>query len=333
MSLKKIAEMTGLSTATVSHALNGTRSVSEKSRLLVQEAADKIGYKPSLAAQMLRTQRSGIVALIIPASSPTNDTNSFYFGVLNGARAALEEEGYDMIVTTYPERAEHVPLEKLRVLANRMVEGVLLVPYSREKGSADSLLDLDVPTVLLDRRVVDCPLPVVASDNHSAAVQVVELLAASGRRNIAFMGGKTSNSTVRERQKGYREALARLGIPHSRSLELTGLPDRVEEGCNGTALLLERGADAIFAENSMLMVGVEKYCRENGVKIPEQLSLAGFDNAPWMEITDPPITAVQQSADEMGMQGAKLLVGLIRGESGLPNEIVIPTQLVKRESH
>ena len=101
MGLKEIARMNGLSITTVSHALNGTRAVSQKSMALIRDAVAKTGYRPNGAAQALKTQRTNMIALIIPSTEPNNSTNCFFFDVLGGVKQTLQEQGYDLIVSTY----------------------------------------------------------------------------------------------------------------------------------------------------------------------------------------------------------------------------------------
>ena len=333
--MKKIAEMTGLSIATVSHAINGTRRVSEKSLKLVTQAAEEIGYKPSLAAQILRTQKSGIIALIIPSSHPTNDTNSFYFGVLNGARAVLDDLNYDMIVSTYPKTSSHVDLSKLRVIQTRMVDGILLVPHSMEKKDLKGLPLSHLPVVLLDRTVEKAGLPTVKSDNFDITKKAMNLLIKSGKKRIGFLGGNVEISTVVERLEGYKESLNQAGIAYDENLVITGLSDTESQGYEGAQQLLSLGADGIFVENNMLMIGVVDYCKKNNIAIPNDLALTGFDNAPWMDVTDPTITAIQQNAEAIGEQGAALLLDLIEDEQKgkqPAKDVIVPSKIIKRNS-
>lgn len=131
MSIREIARMTGLSITTVSHAINGTRPVSEKSRRLVEEAIRRTGYRPNLAARALKTQKSNIIALIIPSTEPGNSTNCFFFDVLGGVKDTLQRRGYDLIVSTYSERRSDIRLDSVSVLKKSWIDGLLLVPNSR----------------------------------------------------------------------------------------------------------------------------------------------------------------------------------------------------------
>ena len=178
MGLKEIARMTGLSITTVSHALNGTRAVSQKSMALIRDAVAKTGYRPNGAAQALKTQRTNMIALIIPSTEPNNSTNCFFFDVLGGVKQTLQEQGYDLIVSTYSENDPHFLLGGIPVLQKNWIDGVLFVPGSRRR--VECLTGVDVPVVLIDRRLDGVSLPFVGSDNEQAAVRAIELLAQTG---------------------------------------------------------------------------------------------------------------------------------------------------------
>ena len=216
MGLKEIARMTGLSITTVSHALNGTRAVSQKSMALIRDAVAKTGYRPNGAAQALKTQRTNMIALIIPSTEPNNSTNCFFFDVLGGVKQTLQEQGYDLIVSTYSENDPHFLLGGIPVLQKNWIDGVLFVPGSRRR--AECLTGVDVPVVLIDRRLDGVSLPFVGSDNEQAAVRAIELLAQSGRRRIGYIGGTLDFSSAYDRYRGYQKALAALGLAHDFSL-------------------------------------------------------------------------------------------------------------------
>ena len=223
MSIREIARMTGLSITTVSHAINGTRPVSEKSRRLVEEAIRRTGYRPNLAARALKTQKSNIIALIIPSTEPGNSTNCFFFDVLGGVKDTLQRRGYDLIVSTYSERRSDIRLDSVSVLKKSWIDGLLLVPNSRHSRYDELLAGVDLPTVLLDRRLDGCDLPLVCCDNESAAEQAVGLLADSGRARIGYLGGALDLSTAYDRYAGYRRALEKRGLPLDPGLVRLGL--------------------------------------------------------------------------------------------------------------
>ena len=176
MSIKTIAEMTGLSITTVSHALNGTRPVSQRSMELINEAAAQINYRPNLAAQMMKTHRSRTVAIIIPATEQNNSTNCFFFDVLNGAKSRLQESGYELIVSTYPESRPQDFFSGMSILHRRWIDGILLVPPTLRYEDIARIEDCGVPVVLVDRWVKGGKLPLVCSNNREVTVEAMKVL-------------------------------------------------------------------------------------------------------------------------------------------------------------
>lgn len=332
MSIKQIAEMTGLSLTTVSHAINGTRKVSDKSLALVRDAIEKTNYRPNLAAQMMKTNRSKTVAIIIPETEPSNSTNCFYFDVLSGAKARLGEVGYDLIVSTYSEHGGEGP-SRSSVLQKRWIDGVLLVPQTDEPEDTLEVCAYGMPVVLLDRSVRDCSLPSVTSDNRSISEKAVRLLYEGGRRRIAFVGGALRNSTAQDRYLGYCDALSGLGLPLDEALVSRVPRYSMQAGFDAMRQMTDADADAVFAANSELCLGVVKYLTENRLRIPDKVAVIGFDDYAWTEVTDPPLTAVSQAAYLMGSRASELLLALLRGETPRETSVILPAQLTLRGSH
>lgn len=333
MSIKTIAQMTGLSITTVSHALNGTRTVSQHSKQLVEEAVKKIGYKPNLAAQMLKTNRSHIIALIIPSTEPNNSTNCFFFDVLNGAREQLHASGYDLMVATYSEQEGEKHLANLQVLEKRLVDGVLLVPFDRDAASLTEIRSLGIPIVLVDRRVENCSLPSVYSDNLEGARKVVHLLAQSGRKRIAFLCGNCEFSTSYDRHLGYLQGMRETGLPIDEHLIFINQPYQLDTGRDIAPMLLQNGIDAVFSANNVLLMGILQYFSEHGISVPHDVSVVGFDDYDWMNITPSPVTATFQNPYRMGCEAARLMLETLEGKDTHNRRITLPCELVLRESH
>lgn len=333
VSLKTIAQMTGLSITTVSHAINGTRTVSKRSKRLVEEAIRQTGYKPNLAAQMLKTNRSKIVALLIPATEPNNFTNSFFFDVLNGAREHLAANDYDLMIATYPELRLEKQLDNFQLLKKRLVDGILLVPPTRHLKVLEKICALNLPLVLLDRRVEGSKLPMVYSDNMEGACQAVHLLAQGGRKRIAFLGGNMEFSTTYDRYLGYCRGLQELSLPVEEKLVFKDLKYSVQEGEKVTEFLMQEKADAIFAANNVLLLGVLSYFKAHSIRSPEEVSVISYDDSDWMQVTNPTITATFQDPYRIGEEGAELLMRALSGEDITGIKIVLPCELILRQSH
>ena len=333
MSMRTIAEMTGLSITTVSHALNGTRVVSKRSMDLINEAAAKINYRPNLAAQMMKTQRSHTVALIIPETADQNSTNCFFFDVMNGAKSCLAESNYELIVSLYPESKANDFFSGMSVLNRRWVDGILLVPPTLKAEDISFIEGCGVPVVLIDRWVEGKELPFVSSNNREISREAVLELYEQGRRKIAFIGAAFQNSSAVERYQGYVDALEELGLPLDDAL--VSCPDKfnLASGMRAAEQVVNAGADAIFIGNSMLCFGTVKYLQTQEIRMPQDISLIGFENYEWAEVTDPPLSAVVQNARLMGRTASRQLLKMLDGEPLEETQIRIPAKLNLRQSH
>lgn len=334
MSLKKIASMTGLSISTISHAINGTRAVSAESREAVLAAAKEIGYRPNVAARMLRTQRSNAIALIIPNGETNPNASYFYMDVIMGVRRKMVEVGCELIVSTYDMHGRgDKGIGALQVLRNQWIDGVILVPSAESDKQISVLTDeLDLPFVLLDRRASKYEYSCVDSDNEGGAQDAVHLLASCGRRRIGYIGGGLGTSTGRQRLSGYKRALEEIGHTVDDSLIQLHGTFSIEQGMQAAEKLVENGADAIFAADNTMMMGAIRYLNERAITIPDQVAVIGFDDFDWMEITNPPITTIRQQATQMGYIAAEMLLRKLNGMDS-NEKIVLSTRLVMRRSH
>jgi LacI family transcriptional regulator len=313
MSIRKIAEMTGLSTATVSHAINGTRAVSSESKKRVLEAAAEIGYRPNMAAKFLRNKKSKTVVLIMPGVRPGMPTNYFYMDVMAGVHARLDEEGYSLIITTYDEPLKENRSFSFGILEKQWCEGLLVVPNTAELGCIEQVLSSGLPYVLIDRKIGGFDCDYVISDNEKGSYEAVKLMYEGGKRKIAFVGSQLLTSASHDRYLGYKRCMTEFGLPDDRALVLLNSQLSIENGMRSGALLAKEGADGVFVSDN---------------------SLIGYDDYEWMNDVEPAITRVKQKPYEMGYKAAALL--LERLNDRIHDERrshTLDTVLVQRGSH
>lgn len=333
MSIRKLAQMTGLSIATVSNVLNGTRATSEESKTRVLAAAEEIGYRPNLAARMLRTQRSNTIALIVPTDESNRNANYFYMDMLLGIHTKLEETGYNVIVATYGSGSGgERSLSAVEVCRKQWVDGVLLVPSSKNPKQLEVLREMDVPFVLVDRLVTGSGYSYVGSDNELGAEQAVELLIRSGKRRIGLIGGGLTISSGNERFTGYQRALEAGGIPYSEGLVMLTKQFSAERGGACALALLERGVDALFVTDNVLTRGALEALKRERVSIPDQVGIVGYDYYDWMSLTSPPLTTVKQQTHQMGYVAAEMLMRKLAGMD-VNERITMGTELILGGSH
>jgi len=275
-SIRAVAERAGVSSATVSRALNGSGYVSDAVRRTVEQAATDLGYRPNVHAQRLRGKRSNTIGLIF------NDAMNPFFGELAFAVEDIaRQRGFSVIVgNTRWEFAAH--MWYLETFVSYGVDGLIIVPTQMTKRQRAVLDALPVPYVLLDQRIASMPVDQVATDSIEGARRMVDHLVGVGHRRIALIGGDAKMPTARDRLQGYRESLIAHGLPVDESL--VRMRDfTTESGYALTKELLgETTPDALFAINLNTLVGTVHAVREAGLVIPDEIAVAGFDDVPFL---------------------------------------------------
>jgi LacI family transcriptional regulator len=333
MTIKKIAEMTGLSTATVSHVLNGNRKVSNSSREKVLLAAREIDYRPNLAAQMLRTQKSNTIALVIPIEESNRNANYFYADILLGIQKKLWETDYYVIISHYGASTESErSLRAVQLLKKQWVDGIILVPSSRSPNQLTVLKELGVPFLLLDRRVDGSDFSCVDSDNEKGAYEAVTLLARSGKKKIGLIGGGLRVSSGAERYSGYKKAIRDCGFDCEEEYVILVNQYSIENGRLSARELLKRGVDGIFVSDNLLTMGTVLELNSQSIKIPQDIGIIGYDDFDWMDMITPPLTTVKQQAYQMGYVAAEMMIRKLNGMD-VNEKVMLDTSIVMRESH
>lgn len=333
-----VARLARVSKATAARALGDYGAVSDAVRDRVQKAADELGYRPNALARTMSTGRSHTLGIIIG-----DIENPFFAKATRGAADVAAEAGYDLILSNSDEEPA-VEAKAVAVQLAKQVDGLLIAPASSlEPGNLQPVLDAGRPLVLFDRTVPGVEVDAVITDNRAGARQLTELMLDAGHRRIAFIstlahdgafrtGEELSSSAVADRVIGFMETLAAAGVAHPATfVHLNARRD----GVDALAARLLDGDDAvtaIIASDSLIALAVFRAAQERGVLIPQQLSLAGFDDAPWMSVTTPGVTVVEQPIHEIGAQATRTLLHRIRGDGRPPETTVLPQALVERGS-
>lgn len=324
-SIKDVAAKAGVSAATVSRVLNDHPSVSPEARTRVLAAVEALGYRPNAVARSLRTDQTHTLGLVI------SDVMNPYFTEL--ARAVEEEAralGYSVIFGNADERPD-LQDHHIRTLRDRRIDGLLVSPAD---GGSPLMLDAvraGTPMVFVDRWIAGTDVPVVRADGREAVRDLVAHLHGLGHRRLAIITGPAATTTGRERVEAFREAL--------RAYDLE-LPDdhigqgdfQAESGRRATERFLDlpEPPEVVFAADNLMALGVLDAVRARGLRIPEDIGLAAFDDIPWFVHTDPPITAVAQPTRELGRAAVRALVDRIEGRA--PKSVTLPARLVVRRS-
>jgi LacI family transcriptional regulator len=321
-----VARAAGVSISTVSRVLNDKDDVAPETYQKVQDVIEELSYTSSLAARSMRSRRTNVIGLIMP-----DVEGPFAIQVMRGINQAITELGYDLIVYTGGDIKKKSSADReqryVSLLNSGITDGVIVVTPAATTFSTAS------PVVVVDPNNVSPDCPAVIAANRAGALVAMEYLISLGHRRIGFIGGRPELQSAVQRLQGYKDGLRQAGIPLD--------PELIQAGdyttgtgmiCAQKLLNLPDPPTAIFAANDQSAIGVIKAAQEAGLRVPDDLSLVGFDNIPEAVYVNPGLTTVEQSIDKMGYVATEMLVSLIQGESLDSNLYEMHTHLIIRDS-
>ena len=324
MTIQDIADHANVSKATVSRVLNKPGSVNQEKRVAVEKAMDALGYIPNPVAQSLAGGRSMTIGILTQ-----NIGSPFYDTVAQGVIEGLAGTGYSPIFVDGQWQMS-TETEVIQTLLGRRVDGLVLIGGDVPVSELNDLRS-KLPTIVVAREVPDWDQHCIHVDNVAAGYQATKYLIDCGHRDIALLRGIKDQPDAMQRYEGYCRALADADIPLNPDLVYQG-DFSAPSGVMAVNTLLNRGThfSAIFAANDMVAFGARLALFRKGIRVPEEVSLIGFDDQAEAAFVTPPLTTMRQPASEMGKAAATALVKLILGESyQLPS---LGVELVQRES-
>ncbi|MCN9239379.1 LacI family transcriptional regulator [Streptomyces sp. RY43-2] len=324
-SIKDVAAVAGVSVATVSRVLNDHPSVSSDARTRVRAAVEALGYRPNAVARSLRTHETRTLGLVI------SDVLNPYFAHL--ARSVEEEAralGYSVIIGNADERPD-LQDHHVRTLLDRRIDGLLVSPTDGGSPLMLNAAKTGTPMVFVDRWIAGVDVPVVRADGRAAVHDLVAHLYALGHRRLAIIAGPAATTTGSERVQAFRVAMGEYGLP---------LPDayigqgdfQAESGRRATERFLDLAEppEVVFAADNLMALGALDAIRSRGLRIPDDIALAAFDDIPWFVHTDPAITAIAQPTAELGRAAVRALIDRVEGRTA--RSVTLPARLVVRRS-
>jgi LacI family transcriptional regulator len=330
VTMKEIAKKLGVSVSTVSRAMKDSPELHPDTKKRIVEMAKSMNYQYNLLAQSLRISRSKVLGVIVPEL-----TSHFFSSNISGIQDTAYKRGYNIMICQSNESFEQEKAN-IRTLVSSQVDG-LLISLSRETKTYEHLQDIydrGIPFIMFDRVTEEIPVSKITVDDAHGAYLVVKHLLEQGCRKIAYFSGPEDLYISKKRKEGYLEALAEYGIGEKESkVYVTDLTQEMNRKV--TLEMLESGdlPDAIFAMIDPVAVDVMIVLKEKGVKIPEQIALAGFTNNPTSAVVEPSLTTVSQPGYEMGQLAANhLLDQLEEIVPDDPQSFVLLTTLVPRNS-
>jgi LacI family transcriptional regulator len=332
VTIREVARQAKVSVGTVSNVLAGSATVRPELRRRVEEAMRGLDYHPNQIARSLKTRQTKTLGMVI-----SDITNPFFPQVVRGAEDAAMESGYLLITLNTDDNPER-ERRALSMLRARMVDGLLLtVAATREDMKhVEQFRASGLPIVCLDRKVPHIPLDLVSSDNARGARMCMQHLLSRGHRRIGYLSGTVGLFTAETRLAGFQKALDEAGITSEPRLVRHG-DFRLDSGYRlAKEMLLEHDPPtALFASNAMMGFGALKAIHELGLRCPEDVALAMFDDVPFGDVIQPRLTVVAQPAYEIGRVGAELLIARLEGRETSPQPVchtLIPELLVREST-
>ena len=324
VTIRDVAERAGVSVATVSKVINQRYGVAAATSQRVREVIEELGYEASLTAQSLRNHRTNVLAILVA------DLEPFSTELLKGAADAVRDTGFELVVYSAGGRTgDHVGWERryLSRVSGTLADGAVLV--------TPTVVDVHfgAPIVAVDPHTGPIDLPTVDSDNLRGARLATEHLLGLGHRRIAMLTGREDLQSAQLRERGYREAMAAAGVAVDDDLVRVGAYD--PEISKESARELLAGPDrptAVFAANDLSAIATIEVAAELGLRVPDDVSVVGFDDIPEAVLCAPPLTTVQQPIREMGRRAISLLIDLVQGRAIEESHVTLDTALAVRRS-
>lgn len=329
--IKDIAKKANVSTTTVSRVLNNYSDVSDETREKINKIIEEYNYKPNSIARSLSTSKSNTIGIFFTDHFNSGLHHPFFREVIYGMEKALGKMGYDILYFTNRHWGENFSyVEKCR---DRNVDGVTLMGVPKDDPNIKKLLKTDIPSVFVDVDIKGDNASYVISDNISGAKKAINYLYDIGHRKIGMIMGIKESKTSKERLLGYKKALERLDLPYNQDWIFNGKYS--EEGGYEAAkkmLMLKNPPTAIFSQSDGMAIGAMKAIEEEGLKVPEDFSIIGFDDVEASRYVKPALTTIAQNKEKMGSSASELLIKMIEEDNKNIKPIILPVELIKRES-
>jgi LacI family transcriptional regulator len=331
VTITDIARKTQVSISTVSRVLTESSGVNDEIRAKVRAMALEMGYEPPLRTENRKTI-SKAIAFLVESSDVFVNGASFFGKFLAGVHQVFESQEYQVILSTT--RREVNPKQQITEMGENGIAGFILAQTQIDDPFVKVLQDLQCPFVTLGRSMAVLNTPYVDVDSFGGAYAAVSALVNCGHQYIAHISGKLNTLAAMARFDGYRKALQDSNLRYDERYVMEG-GESQQEAYDATIRLLDQTDPAptgLFVYNDFLAVGVLSALHERGIRVPDDVSLIGFDDDEASAFALPPLASVRWPVVEMGRQAAEMLLVLLRGQSLQQRQIVLPTEVIERES-
>jgi LacI family transcriptional regulator len=329
LTIIEIAKQSGVSRSTVSRVINDDPNVNPSTRQRVRAVMQKLNFQPHAAARGLAAGRTRIIGLVIPMGVAALFTDPYFPQVIQGIAAACNQFDYSTMLWLAEPEYERRTIQQ--IVSAGMIDGVIVASALTDDAVIEAVRQRRIPFVLIGRHPVHTDITYVDVDNRNSSRDAVLHLLRLGYKRVATISGPLNMIGGMDRLAGYKDALKARGIASDPRLIAEG--DFTEEsGFGGMQLLLPHAPDAVFVASDTMALGALRALREAGKRIPEDIALVGYDDMPFAARTDPPLTTVRQPIHRAGFVAAETLMDLIQEDDSSPRRVILPTELVIRDS-
>jgi DNA-binding LacI/PurR family transcriptional regulator len=327
-SIFDISRITGISKSTVQRVLSGTGSFSEDVAKRVWDTARQLNYQPNGLARAIKTKQSNVIGVIIYRNHMPIISHPFYGPILDSVASELKKHGYGILLLPDSE----VTLASGKWLVERRVDGLVLLSQIT-RDIIDYFKNVSIPFVLVNNSEMVDGVNYIVNDDYQGAYDAACHLIRLGYRRIAYVSGPVKHRSYRLRMQGFQAALREHGLGISQDHIFEGNPV-LETGCEAAKqfLSIQPRPDAIFASNDMMAIGVLKEISHTSLRVPNDIALVGFDDIEYSKFTTPELTTVHVDKAAMGRIAAEKLISILTHNHLPPEAIILPTNLVIRES-
>ena len=322
--IRDVATELGMSVATVSRALSQPELLKPETRERVLSVVAKLGYRPNVLARSLRRGQTHAIVLVVPKLSP------FFLEIYAGAEEAAQTAGLSVLLGNSDGKLDREEAYFDQVISGR-ADGIILLTGAMPPAYADGKR-ASPPLVAVLERLSGQDVPIIRIDHRAASAEITKHLIDLGHRRIAHIAGTKQAASTEHRLSGYKDALSAAGISFDAELVVAG-DFSMQSGADAMEklLTLEHPPTAVFAGNDEMAFGAVKAARAQGLAVPEDLSMVGFDDQTTAAFYNPPLTTIHTPCREIGRRATQHLIEVIAGRD-VAREIVVPTKLVVRDS-
>ncbi|MCL5072434.1 MAG: LacI family transcriptional regulator [Actinobacteria bacterium] len=336
-SIKDIAREAGVAISTVSYVVNNKDLVADKTKKKVLRAIDKLGYKPNFIARSLRTRKTNTIGVIVYDIS-----NPFVAQIVRGMEEIVKMRGYIMVLgCTFNDSSEEK--RQINVMINQFIDGLLIVSGSDNEKMYKKIITKKIPLVFVDRELEKFPSTSVIIDNVLAMEKAVDYLSSIGHKEIGYISYPLGNqTTIKQRYAGYIKGLEKNNLCYNPDYvviderftdkELEGKDMDITFNIMQEFIKTKKLPTAFITISDIIAYGLIKALKENNLKVPEDVSVVGFDNIIFDDYISPPLTTVKQPKKLMGITGMNLLLDIIEGKNIENKRVVLPAEIIKRQS-